>query len=66
SGAPAPRRRVRSELRPSGGVHAAREVFLTNSVQEVLPVRTLDGRALPERGVALRLLAAYREQVAAD
>lgn len=57
---------VREQHLPIAGVHAAREVFLTNSVQEVLPVRTLDGRALPERGVALRLLAAYREQVAAD
>lgn len=43
----------------------AEEVFLTNSVQEVLPLATLDGRELPGRAFGERLLAAYRERVAA-
>jgi branched-subunit amino acid aminotransferase/4-amino-4-deoxychorismate lyase len=41
----------------------AREVFVTNSVQEVLPLRSLDGRPLPDRTLGLRLLAAHRERV---
>lgn len=46
-------------------LRSADEVFLTNSVQEVLPLGRLDGRELPARAVAGRLLAAYRERVAA-
>ena len=42
----------------------ASEVFLTNSVQEVLPVCDVAGRLVPEREVTLRLLEAYRAQVA--
>jgi branched-subunit amino acid aminotransferase/4-amino-4-deoxychorismate lyase len=42
----------------------ADEVFVTNSVQEVLPLREVDGRALATREVGLRLLAEYRRQVA--
>ena len=42
----------------------AGEVFLTNSVQEVLPLARLGGRELPGRSVGERLLAAYRERVA--
>lgn len=57
---------VREERLPIERLRTAREAFLTNSVQEVLPVRMLEGREFPERAVALRLLAAYREQVAAD
>lgn len=41
-------------------------LFVTNSVQEVLPIATLDGRALRSREVPERLLAAYREHVAAQ
>jgi branched-chain amino acid aminotransferase len=41
----------------------ADEVFVTNSVQEVLPLATLAGRPLPSREVGLRLLAEYRRQV---
>jgi len=41
----------------------AQEVFLTNSVQEVVPLARLDGRALPSRAIGERLLAAYREAV---
>ena len=43
----------------------ATEVFVTNSVQEVLPLRDVAGRPVPEREVTLRLLDAYREQVTA-
>lgn len=42
----------------------AEEVFLTNSVQEVLPLARLDGREVPARALGERLLAAYRERVA--
>jgi len=47
-------------------LRSAGEVFLTNSVQEVLPLATLGGRELPSREAGGRLLAAYRERVAAD
>lgn len=47
-------------------LRTAREVFVTNSVQEVLPLATLAGRALPSREVGLRLLAGYRQQVNAS
>lgn len=48
----------------------ADELFVTNSVQEILPVaridrRDLPPRELPSRDVGSRLLAAYRERVAA-
>lgn len=43
---------------------AADELFLTNSVQQVLPVGSLDGRPLPSREVGTRLLQAYRRLVA--
>jgi branched-subunit amino acid aminotransferase/4-amino-4-deoxychorismate lyase len=41
----------------------ADEVFVTNSVQEVVPLAEVAGRALPSRDVGLRLLAEYRRQV---
>lgn len=41
-------------------VLGADEVFLTNSVQEVLPVGRLGGRDLPSRTIGLRLREAYR------
>ena len=41
----------------------ADEVFVTNSVQEVLPLVEVAGRALPSREVGDRLLAAYRKQL---
>ena len=44
----------------------ATEAFLTNSVQELLPVAEIAGRPVPEREVTLRLLAAYRERVAEE
>jgi len=43
----------------------AGEIFLTNSVQELLPLARLDGRDLPGRAIGERLRAAYRELVAA-
>lgn len=43
----------------------AEEIWLTNSVQEVLPLAVLDGRELPSRAAADRVLAAYSERVAA-
>jgi len=45
---------------------AADEVFLTNSVQEIVPVATLAGRPIARGPVAGRLLAAYREHVASE
>ena len=42
----------------------ASEVFVTNSVQEILPLREVAGRRIPEREVTLRLLACYRACVA--
>jgi len=44
----------------------AEEVILTNSVQEVLPVAVLEGHAVEGRETGERLLAAYRERVAAE
>ncbi len=41
----------------------ADEVFLTNSVQQVVPLATLGGRPLPARTVGERLGTAYREMV---
>lgn len=41
----------------------ADEVFLTNSVQQVVPLATLAGRALPARTIGDRLGAAYRAMV---
>lgn len=46
-------------------LHLADEVFLTNSVQEVLPVASIAGRPVPARATSLRLLAAYQQAVAA-
>lgn len=43
----------------------AEEVFLTNSVQEIVPLARVEGREVPGRATAGRLLAAYRERVAA-
>lgn len=41
----------------------APEVFLTNSVQGIVPVATLQGRSLPECSLARRLQAAYATAV---
>jgi branched-subunit amino acid aminotransferase/4-amino-4-deoxychorismate lyase len=50
---------------PVAELRGADEVFLTNSVQEVLPLAAVDGRPVPARATGQRLLAAYRERVAA-
>jgi branched-subunit amino acid aminotransferase/4-amino-4-deoxychorismate lyase len=42
----------------------ASEVFVTNSVQEVFPLREVAGRPVPEREVTMRLFEAYRRKVA--
>jgi branched-subunit amino acid aminotransferase/4-amino-4-deoxychorismate lyase len=44
-------------------LRAADEVFLTNSVQEVVAVGAVDGHAVTGQGFAARLLAAYRAEV---
>ena len=43
----------------------AEEAFLTNSLQEIVPVAVLEGRELGPPRVAPRLMAAYREAVSA-
>ena len=47
-------------------LHNAEEIFLTNSVQEIVPVASLGERTIPGRSVAATLLAAYRDTVARD
>jgi branched-subunit amino acid aminotransferase/4-amino-4-deoxychorismate lyase len=47
-----------------GDLQAADEVFLTNSVQEVVPLASLEGRPVRGRGLAVRLQEAYRAEVA--
>ena len=42
----------------------ASEVFLTNSLLEVLPVTRLQDRALPEGPVTAKLARLYRESIA--
>jgi branched-subunit amino acid aminotransferase/4-amino-4-deoxychorismate lyase len=55
---------VRERTLALADLAAADEVFLTNSVQEIVPVGDLAGRPIAGRSVTLRLLAAYREMVA--
>ena len=45
-------------------LRAADELFLTNAAQEIVPVGTLQGAAIPGREVAGRLLELYRASVA--
>ena len=47
-------------------LRSAEEIFLTNSLQEVIPVVALDGVPVPTGGVATRLADAYRERVARE
>ncbi|HTR97185.1 MAG TPA: aminotransferase class IV [Candidatus Acidoferrales bacterium] len=44
-------------------IRAADEIFLTNSVQEVLPLAMLEGHPVRGRELGLKLLAAYRERM---
>ena len=48
---------------PAEALARATEVFVTNSVQEVLPLASLDGRALPDTAIGQRLRAAYAGHV---
>ena len=50
---------------PLAALPGAEEAFVTNSVQEVLPLAWVAGRATHGRKFGLRLLSAYRERVAA-
>lgn len=55
---------AREQVLTLAELRAADEVFLTNSVQEVVAVGVLDGRTLTGLGLAGRLLEAYRAEVA--
>jgi len=48
---------------PFDALKLADEVFLTNSVQEIVPVAELAGRPVPSQEVGRRLLEAYRALV---
>ena len=54
---------VRQAPLPLEALRLADEVFLTNSVQEVLPVADLSGRPVPSHAIGRRLHIAYRELV---
>lgn len=53
--------RTRAQRRPidAGELARADEIFLTNSLFGIMPVRSLEGRALPSRAVAEKLRARY-------
>lgn len=53
--------RVREQALSREALVEADEVFLTNSVQEVVPLARLAGRALPARAIGARLAETYRE-----
>lgn len=71
-------RRLVLDLAPALGLMAAERsltpddlssadgLFLTNSVRMVQPVTALDGRPLPDRGVADQILAAIRDTLARE
>src|SRR5262245_39965099 len=50
---------------PSGSLDAADEVFLTNSVQEIVPVAVVEDRPVPGREIGIRLRDAYRARIGA-
>jgi branched-subunit amino acid aminotransferase/4-amino-4-deoxychorismate lyase len=50
----------REETLTRGDLHEASEVFLTNSVQQVVPLAALDGRPTRSREVGLRLMQDYQ------
>jgi len=54
---------VRERALTVADLQASDEVFLTNSVQEIVPVAALGGQPIAGRAVAERLLAAYRDMV---
>jgi branched-chain amino acid aminotransferase len=51
---------------PAGMLAEASEAFLTNSVQEVLPLGAVGDRVLPATAIGERLRDAYRERVARE
>ena len=53
----------REERIDRGSLAGADEVFLTNSVQQVVPLATLAGRPLPTLAIGARLRDAYRAAV---
>ena len=55
--------RAREAAIPRGALGEADEIFLTNSVQEVVPVSVVEERAVPRREIGLMLRDAYRERV---
>lgn len=57
--------RVREAGVPVEMLRRADEAFVTNSVQEVLPLARVDGGTIPGRALGLRVLNAYRARVAA-
>jgi branched-subunit amino acid aminotransferase/4-amino-4-deoxychorismate lyase len=55
--------RAREADLTSGWLDAADEVFLTNSVQEIVPVGVVEDRPVPGRELGLRLRDAYRARI---
>ena len=58
---------MREETLRVDDLRAADEAFITSTLKEALPVRTIDGKAVGEGRpgpVTLRLLQAYREHAA--
>jgi branched-subunit amino acid aminotransferase/4-amino-4-deoxychorismate lyase len=56
---------VREAAVPVEVLRRVDEAFVTNSVQEVLPLARVEGRTIPGRALGMRVLTAYRERVAA-
>jgi branched-subunit amino acid aminotransferase/4-amino-4-deoxychorismate lyase len=57
---------ARERLIHRGALLRADEAFVTNAVQQVVPLARIDVREFPGRDIGRRLLAAYREEVAAE
>jgi branched-subunit amino acid aminotransferase/4-amino-4-deoxychorismate lyase len=53
---------AREAMIPWVSLAGAEEVFLTNSVQEVVPVAIVDERTVPDREIGTRLRDAYRDR----
>ncbi len=57
---------VREEPIPLADLERADEMFLTNSIQTVVPLARLEGRELPAGPLAARLLEQWREERAGE
>ncbi len=57
---------AREELITVEDLARATECFVTNSRIGILPVREIDGRALPAQSIGRRLFDTYREDVLAS